>query len=164
MYENVGAKKLDVFLKSLDAFKKLSAVLREMAKQVHMAEANADGSTDGPGIRLKMLITLQSQGGLLPDFEPLLREVVELFDLQRAQSDKKILPMPGLNPQYDEACVQLRNKIREADQFLAGINRDMRAGGKIVWVHKGKGQRRSKHSERRNEQIASLVCIACSLR
>lgn len=165
MYENVGAKKLDVFLKSLDAFKKLIDVLRDLARQVNLAEANADGSTDGPGVRLKMLVTSQAAGGLLPEFDSLLKEVYALFDLQRAKTEKKILPMPGLNEEYDDACVELRNKIREAEVFLAGINKDMRAGGKITWVHKGKGQA---HTHARNQRVRCsrsrfAFGVACSL-
>ena len=129
-YSDVGAKQLQVFLKTLDGFTAVGKMLQRFDEIDRTLPGMEKGS------RLHSLITPQKLGGRIPNFLPVLAEIRQLFDVKLAVSEGKIKPSLGLNPDYDQCLQEIDEAQHALDQYLRA--QQQKFGASVKWVHKNK--------------------------
>jgi len=112
--------KIDVFLKTIDAFKEIWETVSEMQEAV-----------SGLTPVLRSLLTIG--GGRFPDISAELAEFKKKFDWKVARSEGKLVPSPGANEEYDSILHALDEQETKFEAHLASIKRQY--SGKAKWCH-----------------------------
>ncbi|CAH8574556.1 unnamed protein product [Schistosoma curassoni] len=67
---------------------------------------------------LKKLVTLTSLSGNFPDISEKINYFKNAFDAEKAKNEGRIIPEPGIDPEYDESVSEIKRIVEDMDRFL----------------------------------------------
>ncbi len=125
MYEcdKYQARKLKDFCLVLNGLENASK-LPEMFSDVNLSSAHL----------LERHIRTEDAGGAFPDLSEPLRWFGEKFDAAKVKSNKTIKPLPGVDPEYDEAKARVVKIKVELEAYLLDHRKALKCSG-VQWYH-----------------------------
>ncbi|VDP43056.1 unnamed protein product [Schistosoma mattheei] len=67
---------------------------------------------------LKKLVTLTSLSGNFPDISEKINYFKNAFDAEKAKNEGRIIPEPGIDPEYDESVSEIKRIVEDMNKFL----------------------------------------------
>ncbi|KAM7540693.1 hypothetical protein Aperf_G00000029658 [Anoplocephala perfoliata] len=119
-------RKIIDFLLTLGGFKSALRIIKDFSKLSIKSEV------------LHSLTTLQEDGGAFPEYSEQLALFDEAFDHEKAKRDGCIVVEPGFDPEFDQACENLKRAEQDMEDFLEEQSRII--GCQLSYMGTGKNR------------------------
>ena len=120
LYEDNARKTLKAFLSTLNGFKTLCSLLKQLSKDIPSPKSPL----------LKALLSLEAS---LPEMGKLLSSFEDAFDWVKAEKEGRVVPNKGVDADYDSAIESVSTAESELDDYLQE-QRDLFGSRKIDYV------------------------------